>query len=106
MSDMSFTESNDFEGKTVTLIASPYQKNLIFAQQTTKGKNSADSPLKSRIQTFLRNAFLPEGYPDSVSKDYWSYQIWDTVQAFASSISGSLATQVSRNKGFTKPKNN
>ena len=36
--------------------------------------------------------FLPEGYPDSVSSDYLEYQAWDTVQAFSSSISGSLAT--------------
>ena len=42
---------------------------------------------------FLKNAFLPQGYPDSVSKDYFSYQLWDTIQAFASSISGTLATQ-------------
>ncbi|KAK7499136.1 hypothetical protein BaRGS_00009683, partial [Batillaria attramentaria] len=35
--------------------------------------------------------FLPQGYPDSVSEDYLSYQIWDTVQAFASSVSGTLA---------------
>ena len=47
----------------------------------------------SSVETFLRNVFLPEGYPDSVSDDYLSYQIWDTIQAFASSISGSLATQ-------------
>ena len=47
----------------------------------------------SSVETFLRNVFLPEGYPDSVSDDYLSYQMWDTVQAFASSISGSLATQ-------------
>ena len=46
-----------------------------------------------KVRTFARNAFLPEGFPDSVSEDYLSYQIWDTVQAFASSISGSLATQ-------------
>ncbi len=38
--------------------------------------------------------FLPEGYPSSVSEDYLQYQVWDTVQAFASSISGSLATKV------------
>jgi len=44
------------------------------------------------IQALLRSVFLPEGYPDSVSKDYIYYQGWDTVQAFASSISGSLAT--------------
>ena len=66
--------------------------------------------------------FLPQGYPESVSKDYLEYQIWDTVQvsyifksihyeliflspqsqwflcifteqAFSSSITGTLATQ-------------
>jgi len=40
----------------------------------------------------IRQVLLPEGYPDSVSRDYLEYQIWDTMQAFASSISGSLAT--------------
>ena len=39
-----------------------------------------------------RQVFLPEGYPQSVSGDYLEYQIWDTAQAFASSVSGSLAT--------------
>uniref|UniRef100_A0A8C9CDM2 RUS family member 1 n=1 Tax=Phocoena sinus TaxID=42100 RepID=A0A8C9CDM2_PHOSS len=33
-----------------------------------------------------------EGFPDSVSPDYLPYQLWDSVQAFASSLSGSLAT--------------
>uniref|UniRef100_A0A8C3S8V6 Chromosome 16 open reading frame 58 n=1 Tax=Chelydra serpentina TaxID=8475 RepID=A0A8C3S8V6_CHESE len=41
----------------------------------------------------LQSVFLPQGYPESVSQDYLSYQIWDTVQAFASSITGALATQ-------------
>ncbi|KAK3798382.1 hypothetical protein RRG08_063392 [Elysia crispata] len=36
--------------------------------------------------------FLPQGYPDTVSDDYLAYQIWDTVQAFASSITGTLAS--------------
>ena len=39
-----------------------------------------------------RQVFLPEGYPHSVSADYLQYQVWDTLQAFASSVSGSLAT--------------
>ncbi|KAL8176586.1 UNVERIFIED_CONTAM: hypothetical protein K2H54_036705 [Gekko kuhli] len=39
------------------------------------------------------SVFLPQGYPESVSPDYLAYQIWDTVQAFASSITGTLATQ-------------
>ena len=61
----------------------------------------------------LREIFLPEGYPHTISDDYLAYQVWDTIQAFArcvrsvrnkkstliclnvlrSSISGSLATQ-------------
>lgn len=36
---------------------------------------------------------MPQGYPHSVSEDYLAYQIWDTIQAFASSISSSLATK-------------
>ena len=27
-----------------------------------------------------QDAFLPLGYPDSVSKDYLAYQMWDTMQ--------------------------
>ncbi|XP_042331763.1 RUS family member 1 isoform X2 [Sceloporus undulatus] len=42
---------------------------------------------------FFMAVFLPQGYPESVSPDYLAYQIWDTVQAFASSITGTLATQ-------------
>ncbi|XP_055464851.1 RUS family member 1 isoform X2 [Psammomys obesus] len=41
----------------------------------------------------LRAVLLPRGFPDSVSPDYLPYQLWDSVQAFASSLSGSLATQ-------------
>lgn len=58
----------------------------------------------------LQEVFLPQGYPDTVSSDYLSYQMWDTlqvglcigsekrcllwtaVQAFCSSITGMLAT--------------
>lgn len=40
----------------------------------------------------LKEVFLPRGFPNSVSKDYTEYQIWDTVQAFCSTISNILAT--------------
>nr|XP_029492524.1 RUS1 family protein C16orf58 homolog [Oncorhynchus nerka]XP_029492525.1 RUS1 family protein C16orf58 homolog [Oncorhynchus nerka] len=43
----------------------------------------------------FRSVFLPQGYPESVSGDYLQYQFWDTLQAFASSLSGTLATQAS-----------
>lgn len=42
---------------------------------------------------FARKVFLPYGYPDSVSNDYLEYQIWDTVQAFCSTITGTFTTQ-------------
>ncbi|KAJ7333838.1 hypothetical protein OS493_015930 [Desmophyllum pertusum] len=47
----------------------------------------------TNIKQFFKSAFLPQGYPESVSKDYLEYQIWDTMQAFCSSITGTLATQ-------------
>ncbi|RDD42977.1 RUS1 family protein C16orf58-like protein [Trichoplax sp. H2] len=42
---------------------------------------------------FFKSVFLPQGYPESVSGDYLTYQLWDTLQAFCSSITGTLATQ-------------
>ncbi|XP_023687466.2 RUS family member 1 isoform X1 [Paramormyrops kingsleyae] len=44
---------------------------------------------------FFKSVFLPQGYPDSVSGDYLQYQFWDTIQAFSSSLSGTLSTQAS-----------
>lgn len=41
----------------------------------------------------FKSVFLPQGYPESVSDDYLHYQLWDTAQAFFSSLSGTLATQ-------------
>ncbi|XP_017762365.1 PREDICTED: RUS1 family protein C16orf58 homolog [Eufriesea mexicana] len=42
--------------------------------------------------SIVKEIFLPQGYPDSVHPDYTPYQIWDTVQAFASTIMGTLTT--------------
>ncbi|CAF0769041.1 unnamed protein product [Brachionus calyciflorus] len=56
---------------------------------TKKLRNSSFGSLKD----LLRIVFLPEGYPNSVSEDYAAYQIWDTIQAFCSSISGALAAK-------------
>lgn len=44
------------------------------------------------LASFFETAFLPHGFPDSVSDDYLQYQLWDSIQAFASSINGSIAT--------------
>lgn len=45
----------------------------------------SDSFLLYRV---FKNLFLPQGYPDSVSEDYINYQLWDTIQAFCSTING------------------
>ncbi|KAI9332982.1 DUF647 family protein [Obelidium mucronatum] len=53
-------------------------------------------PSKQRASSrFLKDAFLPVGYPDSVSPDYTAYQIFDSLQAFCSNITGVLATRAS-----------
>ncbi|CAG2228046.1 RUS1 family protein homolog,RUS1 family protein C16orf58 homolog,RUS1 family protein C16orf58 [Mytilus edulis] len=51
------------------------------------------SPKFTSVSHFFRSVFLPQGYPESVSSDYVTYQIWDTIQAFCSSITGTLAHQ-------------
>ena len=89
---MQFNEYNSYNA------SKSFYYNLSKAGKTVtrqKIANSSDNTKRdiSSVETFLRNVFLPEGYPNSVSDDYLSYQIWDTIQAFASSISGSLATQ-------------
>uniref|UniRef100_A0A2A4JR68 DUF647 domain-containing protein n=1 Tax=Heliothis virescens TaxID=7102 RepID=A0A2A4JR68_HELVI len=47
----------------------------------------------SEIANLFTRVFLPQGYPNSVSRDYTNYQVWDTAQAFCSTITGTLATQ-------------
>ncbi|CAI7992683.1 RUS family member 1 [Geodia barretti] len=55
-------------------------------------KAGANSGLWQRPGKFVKEVFLPQGYPDTVSSDYLHYQLWDTLQAFCSSITTMLAT--------------
>lgn len=41
----------------------------------------------------LETTFLPAGYPDSVTPDYLTYQVFDTLQALCSTITGTLSTR-------------
>ncbi|XP_065351564.1 RUS family member 1 [Cloeon dipterum] len=45
------------------------------------------------VRNLLRFVLLPQGYPGSVSDDYLEYQLWDTLQAFCSYLSGTLTTR-------------
>ncbi|GJP46950.1 hypothetical protein CLOM_g6189 [Closterium sp. NIES-68] len=49
--------------------------------------------LGSLVRT-LRGAFLPEGYPESVTDDYLAFQTWDTLQGLSTYIRSMLSTQV------------
>ncbi|KAK0382978.1 hypothetical protein NLU13_8894 [Sarocladium strictum] len=60
----------------------------------------AEGQSASTIYTSLRewrktffDAFLPVGYPHSVSNDYISYQVYDSLQAFFSTIVSLLANR-------------
>ncbi|CAM9739304.1 unnamed protein product, partial [Choristocarpus tenellus] len=48
--------------------------------------------LNPGVKAFFRRTFLPNGYPDSVRKEYMEYQMWDTVQALCSYLRGVLST--------------
>lgn len=45
------------------------------------------------LSSFFKEILLPYGYPESVSEDYLEYQLWDTLQAFCSTIIGAFTTR-------------
>ena len=87
-------ETNEYEGKIIEHFIKDSDNpdpKVVSVCHGTLGHNYSSI---LRLKTFFKNAFLPENYPQSVSEDYFDYQLWDSCQAFASSISGTLATQV------------
>ena len=91
MSGFVYEESNSSTLATAKYARAANSERAIVAAASTGAKSGG----ATSAYAFFRNVFLPANFPDSVSADYLAYQFWDTVQAFASSISGSLATQVS-----------
>ena len=51
------------------------------------------SALLVAARRFLASLFLPIGYPCSVTSDYLSFQVYDTIQATSSYLRGILCTQ-------------
>ncbi|RHZ75660.1 hypothetical protein Glove_212g176 [Diversispora epigaea] len=39
------------------------------------------------------NTFMPKGYPESVTKDYWEFTKWQLIQNISGSVTGVLSTQ-------------
>lgn len=72
-----------------------YRYRILDSLNVVQVNLKGEIPIKRRTFSFVqlfKNIFLPKGYPDSVSVDYMSYQKWDTVQAFCSTITGALCT--------------
>lgn len=61
----------------------PPDEKLTFFQEKTH------TPLPKA----LLYAFLPAGFPHTVTSDYFSYQLYDSLQAFSSSITSLLANR-------------
>lgn len=60
---------------------------------TNSNENFAGLRYAGYWKLLFRDIFMPRGYPQSVSTDYLNYQIWDSIQAFASSMNSALATE-------------
>lgn len=84
-----FREKYGALGKKVVYIKPPDQNAVVCLVPT----QTLPSTFIDGIAHFIRQVFLPQGYPESVSDDYFKYQLWDTVQAFCSTLSGTLTTQ-------------
>jgi len=56
-----------------------------------KKRNTEDSHT-TWISSGFHWLFLPRGYPQSVSDDYFQYQVWDTLQGFCDYLKGILLT--------------
>ncbi|CZR59611.1 related to DUF647 domain protein [Phialocephala subalpina] len=74
------------------------QANNIVATYITSGENGSriDVVIPRNSNSYARSilsAFLPAGYPHSVTSDYLEYQVYDSLQAFSSSIAGMLSSR-------------
>ncbi|KAL1893831.1 hypothetical protein Cpir12675_003950 [Ceratocystis pirilliformis] len=57
------------------------------------GSNRLKSFNLSQIKRTLSDSFLPVGFPHSVTSDYLTYQTYDSLQAFFSTISSLLSSR-------------
>ncbi|KAK3927586.1 RUS family member 1 [Frankliniella fusca] len=86
-----FREQYGAQGQEIVYIKPPDQRSIVPLNSSYT--HSIPSLVFGSVKNFFRVVFLPQGYPESVSKDYFSYQLWDTIQALCSSLNGTLTTQ-------------
>ena len=65
----------------------------LTAASSTSLSSERPSSALAYARSFLSSLFLPVNYPHSVTADYLSFQVYDTVQASSSYLRGLLCTQ-------------
>ncbi|KAK2043617.1 DUF647-domain-containing protein [Colletotrichum somersetense] len=76
------------ESQQITQVHAPHH-HLLHITNTT----STIVDFLVTMRQILYDAFLPIGYPDSVTPDYLGYQTFDSLQAFFSTITGLLSNR-------------
>lgn len=91
MSSMREIREYDEAGELITTyVESPHQT------EQTDTRLDILNPQKLSLTSVwqqLLGVFLPVGFPHSVTADYLEYQIYDSLQAFASSIAGLISSR-------------
>ncbi|KAE8138023.1 DUF647 domain protein [Aspergillus pseudotamarii] len=101
---ITFTEVDEVNNPTATYIYSGVVDQSTHLPQHDKNNSTgrldvihpSSKPQTwslSSLKSLLVDVFLPAGYPHSVSDDYAPYQIFDSLQAFSSSIAGLLSSR-------------
>ncbi|KAL2864597.1 RUS1 family protein [Aspergillus lucknowensis] len=101
---ITFTEVDELNNSASTFIYSELSSEPISLKDgkgnEIKGRvDVTHAPVTSTswsvrsLRNVLIDVFLPAGYPHSVSEDYVPYQIFDSLQAFSSSIAGLLSSR-------------
>ncbi|KAK2012072.1 DUF647-domain-containing protein [Colletotrichum eremochloae] len=77
------------ESQQVTQVHAPHHHAVPHITNTS----STAAGFLANMRQILFDAFLPIGYPDSVTPDYLGYQTFDSLQAFFSTITGLLSNR-------------
>ncbi|KZL87041.1 duf647 domain-containing protein [Colletotrichum incanum] len=73
----------------ITQMRTPHHHPLPHIANTS----NATAGFLENMRQILYDAFLPIGYPESVTPDYLGYQTYDSLQAFFSTITGLLSNR-------------
>ncbi|KAL9108650.1 MAG: hypothetical protein Q9227_006596, partial [Pyrenula ochraceoflavens] len=69
------------------------QTSTYYCTDNENRVDVAKAPKSTTLWQDTLNVFLPVGFPHSVNRDYVNYQIYDSLQAFSSSIASLLANR-------------